>query len=214
MNHSIFAAAAALSLIAAPASAITSYVTTFDYTPDGRFSTSSDPADGNRIVVEWSTAVMSGTVGADDLDDLSFTLFGDDGVGGFVEIFRDNAIIGGVGQPIAGLGRTVCGTDPCNIEFDFDIDACALDPTAGTIRFNNHNSFATAGANGTYYGFTLASTVSADLFVDADDVSAGSTFNADFEVSTTVQPIPLPAPALMLLSALGAAAFAARRKRG
>ena len=216
MKHAIFAAAAALSLLAAPASAITSYVTTVDYFPSGFDGTSTDPADGDLIVIEWSTAVASGTVQASDLVDLTFTLFGSD----TNELFRDEAIIGGVAQPVGGQSRSACGSAPCEILFEFDLDAFAIEAFDGLGRFDSGDGVdASQFDDGTFY--LLASngldSVGAFAFVDKAVAPGLTTRAREFGVLTElapVQPIPLPAPALMLLSALGAAAVAARRKAG
>lgn len=217
MNHAIFAAAAALSLLAAPASAITSYVTTVDYFPSGTNGTSMDPADGNLIVIEWSTAATSGTVEATDLVDLTFTLFGS-----FTnELFRDEAIIDGVAQPVGGRSRSACGLTACEIVFEFDLDAFAIEPFDGLGAFDSGDGVdSTLFDDGTFYLLAKSGVdfVGAFGFVDGALAPGLSTRSPEFgvltELAPPVQPIPLPAPALMLLSALGAAAFAARRRTG
>lgn len=168
--------------------------------------------------MEWSTGVTSGTVEATDLIDLSFTLFGGDTSSGFAEIFRDDAIIGGAPQPLGGDDRTICGTSPCDIEYEFDHDAFATDATSGVVGFSTGLPSTIEFNDGFVYSFfcRLGGEVYVDAFIDGDGVTPLSSFSnvPSFSTVATVQPIPLPAPALMLLSALGAAAVAGRRKAG
>lgn len=219
------AAAALAALMAAPAEAVTSYVTTIDFSPSGDGGTSTDPADGNRVVLEWVTAATSGMVTAPDLTDLTFVLFGDDGVGGHAELFRDAAIGGGVAQDIAGVPRTICAEPPssgCNILFSFDLDAFALDPASGLLLFDNDGPVDQAGAaTGSPYNIFGRSDVLAgfgDVFAafypdGVDDVASSvESSEPSFETSVVGASVPLPLPGALLLTGLAAMAVAGRRR--
>ena len=82
-----------------------SYESIITFTPqgdatDGQGPTSTDEADGNRIVVRFETPLNTGVVEFDDLDFLSITLFGSEGF-----IFEDVAIVDGMATPLGGVQR-------------------------------------------------------------------------------------------------------------
>ncbi|SFI28764.1 hypothetical protein [Albimonas pacifica] len=84
--------AAALALPAASASAFATYVTPVAPNPDYLY-----------LQIDWETSVASGTVTAADLSYLKFTTYGTSGgVQG-----EDEAIVGGVVQPLANTARAL-----------------------------------------------------------------------------------------------------------
>ncbi|MEM6904409.1 MAG: hypothetical protein AAF568_00810 [Pseudomonadota bacterium] len=223
--------AIALSLVAGPATAAPmSFVTTIDYTPISvqvgptEFS-SANPADGSRIVLNWSTNLMSGTVLEGDLIDLTATLFGETSPGVFTEIFQDVVVSGGVIQPIGGAARDIPGF---GFDFTFDLDVfAALGAAEGLEDFDNvappasptnsdliynlivdpdgledlNFAFAVARQNGVFVN-PLSTQNLSDPVVD-DTVSA--------TISTRVQVIPLPATLPLLLAGIGGVALIRRR---
>lgn len=96
----IVACSVLLAALASTASAA-SYQTILNFTPTGDFGTSSDPANGNQLVIDWETALTSGIVNQGDLNDLTVSLFGTGGL-----IFADMAIIGGAVQQIGGVAQS------------------------------------------------------------------------------------------------------------
>ncbi|MEM9735830.1 MAG: hypothetical protein AAF908_04405, partial [Pseudomonadota bacterium] len=126
-------AAVLLSVIGvAEASAATFYRTTVNFVPDDfpNTSNSSDPADGDQVVIDWSTTLTSGPVIAADLVDLRFRLFGQG-----VLLFDDPYLVNGVIQPIGGASRS--STALSGDVFGFDLNAFATDPSTGLVAFDN-----------------------------------------------------------------------------
>ncbi|AFZ42437.1 hypothetical protein PCC7418_0199 [Halothece sp. PCC 7418] len=112
-----------------PAQAITYTTTVTPDSPISNLNEFQDPVDVpnndtlngdgtiEQIIVEFSTNVTSGQITEADLTNLTFSLVDTDGGSG--TIFTDNAISGGVVQPLETLtGDTVSRV----VDFEFDID--------------------------------------------------------------------------------------------
>jgi len=215
LRFSLAAAVFAVTPSLACASAI--YTTTIDYTPDPDFGWSSSAARGDRIVIEWRPTAETGTVGETDLDALTFHLYGDGAL-----IWTDVAIVGGVFQPIDGQPRENKPPYmiPNGIVFDFDLDAWALDPQAGLIRFDNDGSVEQAdGASDSwnlFLGWDDGTPRANALLYDAYGAYvANSTRGAIDAVSTTRLAAAVPLPGALPLALVGMAGLAlAARRRG
>lgn len=203
------AAAALVCFAAADASAITQYRTTIDFVPaESRTGgLSLDPADGNRIVVDWSTALTTGRVEGQDVVNATFRLFGEG-----VLLFEDEALIGGVLQPIGGVTRVTLDSD----FWEFDLDDWLLDPSDGLITYDNDIDVVQEnGGVGETYNIYRAQNL---FYVDGVQTDSGFTrynFNAPTTVVFTevVAPVPLPAGLPLLAAALGALAVVRRRAK-
>ena len=210
--HRVMLAAVVFATAPALASASAVYTTTIDYDPDSP-GFSSDPADGDRIVIEWSSAVASGTVTELEVEDLTFHLYGDGAL-----LWTDVAIVGGVFQPIDGQAREE--RDPVfltnGIDLTFDLDAWALDPTDGLIGFDNDGPQAQSGGSNVTWNLFMSSSGVTALLIDAfGSAPSQSTRGPVTSVVTTLAtPVPLPAALPMALAGVAALAGLAARRRG
>lgn len=212
-KHALAVAAATLSLAAASHAgpAPFDFTTILNYTPSpldvgGGQVTSGDAADGNQLLIEWSTSLSGGIVTTNDLTELKFTLNGSGGL-----IFEDYAIQSGVVQSLGGYDRSA------------DIPAfvynLSTDPTGGAsglffaASFGGNGSgpvspldFGTIG-EGSYVFQVLpgAPAPFGEVAVVSLATSAKDPF-IDFSASTTnlidVVPVPLPASGLVMLAGL------------
>ena len=217
MRVCLSAALVAAGLAIAPlnASALT-YETLIDFTPqgdptNGQGPTSTDPADGNRIVVRFDTDLTTGFVEASDLNFLSLTLFGSEGF-----LFEDIAIIDNVATTLGGVPRTI----EDDIDFIFDIDFLANERLV--FLDNDFELFASPDSDGVVYNIFLNNNQfddPEDRFIDVvryvdGEIDLANSVVADgadaFSVSSTV--VPLPASVWMMLAGVFAL-FPARRHR-
>ncbi|MEM9043797.1 MAG: VPLPA-CTERM sorting domain-containing protein [Pseudomonadota bacterium] len=172
---------------------------------DGQGPTSTDPADGNRVVVQATSAVSTGRINQRDLSSLSISLFGTNGL-----IFSDLVILGGQPTELGGLQR---GFQDIRYIFDFDIFVSA--PEDGLRRFDNDRLVISTGSDQDTYNIFFDN-VGGFRFIDAVLYESGtinlalSVVNDNgFSITTTV--VPLPASVMFLLAGLGA--FSALRYR-
>jgi len=118
LNRLLFASVVIASVVVAPSAQASIFATTtltFD-TPINI----GDPLNRtfDSLEIGWSTPLMSGFVGADNLTDLSFSL-----VNGGTTVYQDDAIVGGVVQPI---GRcTSAGKEGMSFQTRYDRTAKA-----------------------------------------------------------------------------------------
>ncbi|MEM0942578.1 MAG: VPLPA-CTERM sorting domain-containing protein [Pseudomonadota bacterium] len=203
-------AAALLSVIGvAEASAITFYRTTIDFVPFTGGIRSPDPADGDQVVIDWSTTRTSGIVVASDLVDLRFRLFGQG-----VLLFDDPFLVNGIAQPIGGVSRS--GTALSSSVFSFNLDAFATDPSMGLAFFDNDVDVVQLGA-AVGITYNIYDGIN-ERFVNGIFDLAGSTLYNP-RVPTTAQStaitgvIPLPAGLPLMLGGLAVLGIAVRRRR-
>ncbi|WP_339951243.1 hypothetical protein [uncultured Albimonas sp.] len=197
----------------AAASAV--YTTTVDYDPED-LPWSSDPADGDRIVIEWSAAATSGTVDETSVQDLTFHLYGDGAL-----LWTDVAIVGGVFQPIDGQVREQRPPYmiPNGITFEFDLDAWALDPTDGLGAFDNDGPQVQNDGTGITWnlysswnsGVLRANALEFDAY---GSDTANSTRGPITSVATTLAVTAVPLPAALPMALAGIAALAGLSARG
>lgn len=169
----------------------------------------------NRIEIDRSTAVTSGTVTESDLTDITFCLFDDAAL-----LYEDVAIVGGSVQPIGGVPRVLGAT----IDFAFDLDAFVGDPSFGLLQFDNdlvvdQDDFDPPSATGTtfnIYGGLLQTEgifAAADRHVDgAFDGVAFDSGSATFNTTRNDAVVPLPAALPLVLTGLAAIGLVARRR--
>lgn len=196
----IVACSVLLAALASTASAAT-YQTILNFTPTGDSGTSSDPADGNQIVIDWDTALTTGPVNQGDLTDLTLSLFGTGGL-----IFTDMAIIGGSAQPIGGVARVLS-----DISFEFDLDVAPSGDFAGLNSLDNDGPVVQSNGIGiTYNILGDFSLVSAFYFSDGSEDE--SLWVEGIPVAT-VAPIPLPPAGLALFAGITALIGLGRKRR-
>lgn len=183
-----------------------SYESIITFTPqgdatDGQGPTSTDEADGNRIVVRFETPLNTGVVEFDDLDFLSITLFGSEGF-----IFEDVAIVDGMATPLGGVQREI----DFDIDFLFDIDLLTTDRLV--FLDNDFELFASPDSSGVVYNIFMNNSQfadPADRFIDVvryvdGEIDLARSVVADgadnFSVSGSV--VPLPASVWMMFAGL------------
>lgn len=196
----LISSVALLVSIATTASAV-SYQTIINLTPSGCCGTSSDPADGNQIVIDWDTFLTGGLVDETDLTGLTFSLYGTGGL-----IFSDTAIASSAVQPIGGVARALS-----DLDFFFDLDIAPGGDVAGLVAFDNDfdvvQEFAATGV--TYNMFGLGSFAGQDVFVDRY-------VDGDYDQAKSIvsfAPVPLPPAGLAAMAGLGALVGLRRSRR-
>ncbi|MEM9735023.1 MAG: VPLPA-CTERM sorting domain-containing protein [Pseudomonadota bacterium] len=203
-------AAALLSVIGvAEASAATFYRTTVDFLPFTGGIRSPDPADGDQVVIDWSTTRTSGIAVASDLVDLRFRLFGQG-----VLLFDDPFLVNGIAQPIGGVSRA--GTSSSDSVFRFNLDAFATDPSMGLFFFDNDVDLVQVGA-AVGITYNIYDGVNERFVNGVSDLAGSTVYN--FPAPTTTQStvivsaIPLPAGLPLMLGGLAVLGIAVRRRR-
>ncbi|MEM6905846.1 MAG: hypothetical protein AAF568_08120 [Pseudomonadota bacterium] len=189
-------AAALLSVIGtAEASALTFYRTTVDFIPSPRFS--NDPADGDQVVIDWSTTQTSGFIVATDLVDLRFRLFGQG-----VLLFDDPFLVNSVVQPIGGVSRS--GIVLGGSTFSFSLDEFSADPSTGLRFFDNDIPVVQSSASGVTYNLIDGFNFRYENGVVNDAASTEYEFLRSTTTQSTVitSAIPLPAGLPLLLGGL------------
>lgn len=194
-------------LLAAPSAALAATfqtVITFEptgATTSGQGPTSTNPADGNRVVLDWVTDTTSGQISAGDLSFLSFSLFGTGGL-----IFEDIAIQNGLPTPLGGLDRVI----DQDIDFLFDFDEFNDDPSDGLLNFDNDFDLLSLEATGVTYNIFYEDFVALVPFIDAVRYEDGAINLAQTVVNdggfttltTQTAAIPLPGALVLLLGGL------------
>lgn len=148
------------------------------------------------LVIDWSTAVMTGVIDETNLTDLTYTL-----TNGGTAVYQDQTIINSVVQPIGGVNRLL--TD---LVFNFDITTIPAGFAPSDEFDNDLNSVQEiAGVGITYniYDPGGSSTLSVVAFSDGVDID--SILAHPYTSSTTA----IPEPSLLGLVGLGL--FAAKR---
>ncbi|MEM6905847.1 MAG: VPLPA-CTERM sorting domain-containing protein, partial [Pseudomonadota bacterium] len=171
-------------------------------------SNSSDPADGDQVVIDWSTTLTSGPVIAADLVDLRFRLFGQG-----VLLFDDPYLVNGVIQPIGGASRS--STALSGDVFGFDLNAFATDPSTGLVAFDNDFDVVHLNSVGVTYNI-LEGVNQRRIDGIRDDVRSNSYSFTDpttTQSTVIVSAIPLPAGLPLMLGGLAVLGIAVRRRR-
>ncbi len=183
---------------AAPAASFISIVDLIS--PSGDISAS-------RVTLLWETDTTTGTIDQNDLTALTFQLFDDT-----LLVFEDIAIAGGAVQDLGGISRMLGD----NIVFEFSFDDFGTSSALGLNEFDNDLNVDQDGtATGTttfniYGGLALPFAAQADEYIDGD---IGEFVTADAASFTTLRnEIPVPATLPLMLSAVAALGWFARRR--
>ena len=171
-----------------------SYVTQFTGNDIGSFQVA-------RIEVNWTTSVaLNNPVAVADLSDLSVSFYDDSNA----QVYIDDAIIGGVVQPIGGVSRTFA-----DLVFNATsgVSIQSLDNDLNQVQFG-----ASIGSTYNLYGVVSGGSPAINIaFYNNGAFQEDATFNVTGQ--TTVGAVPEPSSAATLAGLAGIAFAAVRRRR-